>query len=209
MEITCKPCGARFKLPADKLPAGKVLTIPCPKCKKPITVSSNQEKTVSREVDGYDAGDRPFDFIEEEGKTALICEMDASASSLITSVLEGMEFSVRQAASTRDALKQMRYHQFDMIAVNERFDAKNPDVNGVLVFLERLAMSVRRNIFVLLFTDRYRTMDRMMAFNRSVNLIVNIGDLSNLERILNKSIADHEFFYRAFKEALKDAGKAM
>ncbi len=209
MEINCIPCGARFKLPDDKLPAGKMFNVPCPKCKKPIAVSSDQEKTASKETDGYDATDRPFDFAEEEGKTALICEMDASMSSLIVTALEGMEFSVRKAVSTRDALKQMRYHPFDLIAVNERFDAKNPDVNGILVFLERLAMSVRRNIFVLLLTDRYRTMDHMMAFNRSVNLTLNVDDLTNLERILNKSIADHEFFYRAFKDALKDAGKAI
>ncbi|MFZ7125172.1 MAG: zinc-ribbon domain-containing protein [Desulfobacterales bacterium] len=210
MEIICKSCEARFRLPDDKLPAGKTVNIPCPKCKQPITVgppdpeSDPDRKTPENE--GYDPSERPFDFIEEEGKTALICEPDPAVRDALSKTLALMDYYVRDAESTREALKQMRYHNFDLVLVNERFDAHNPDVNGVLVFLERLAMAVRRNIFVVLISDRYRTLDHMTAFNRSVNLTLNAQDIPNLEKILNKSIADHEYFYRAFKDALRDAG---
>lgn len=209
MEIICKSCEARFKLPDDKLPPGKTLNVPCPKCKAPITVGAASDGQKPAENDVYDAGDRPFDFVEEEGRTALICEPDPERRAFIAKTLDMMEYYVREAKSTRDALKLMRYHTFDLAVVNERFDTSNPDVNGVLVFLERLSMHVRRNIFVLLMTERYRTMDHMMAFNRSVNFVMNVKDLDDFEKILNKGIADHEYFYRAFKDALRESGQIV
>jgi hypothetical protein len=36
------------------------------------------------ESDGYEASDKPFDFVEEEGKTALLCESDPMIKKAIT-----------------------------------------------------------------------------------------------------------------------------
>ena len=38
MDITCEKCQSKFKIPDEKIPAGKVVTLPCPKCKEKITV---------------------------------------------------------------------------------------------------------------------------------------------------------------------------
>ena len=76
--------------------------------------------------------------------------------------------------------------------VNEGFDTSNPDSNGVLIYLERLSMSVRRKIFVAMISNRYRTMDNMMSFNASVNLIVNIKNIEDIGKILSRGITDTE-----------------
>ncbi len=191
------------------MPAGKTVTVPCPKCKHAISIGQGDGSN-GREVEASgNAIERPFDFVEEEGKTALICEPEAESRAAMAETIEAMEYSVRTAENTRDALKQMRFHHFDLILVNERFDSQDPDTNGVLMFLERLPISIRRNIYVGLITERYRTMDHMMAFNRSVNLTLNTGDLQQLEKILNKGIADHEYFYSAFKEAFRASGRYL
>ena len=101
----------------------------------------------------------------------------------------------------------MRFHVFDMVVLNERFGTQNPDMNSVLKYLDRLNMSTRRNIFVTLITDRYRTMDNMSAFNKSVNLIVNLKNIDEIEKILRRGIADHEAFYRVYKRALIKTGR--
>ena len=72
-----------------------------------------------------------------------------------------MDYQITVAESARDALKRMRYHIYDLIVVDENFDTKNPDANGVLIYLERLQMSTRRNIFVAMVSSRYRTMYNM------------------------------------------------
>ena len=170
---------------------------------------SEKEKTIIDEVDAdiYDASDKPFDFVEEGVKTALLCEPDAALQKKIKTGLHNMDYHITAPQLAKDALKQMRFHVFDMVVLNERFGTQNPDMNSVLKYLDRLNMSTRRNIFVTLITDRYRTMDNMSAFNKSVNLIVNLKNIDEIEKILRRGIADHEAFYRVYKRALIKTGR--
>jgi predicted Zn finger-like uncharacterized protein len=220
MDIICDKCQSKFKIPDNKIPAGKIVTLPCPKCKNKISIGSskkiddskpNEKKAITafNEIDSdvYDASEKPFDFVEEEGKTALICESDLSIKKKIADVLHIMEYHFTEAESARDALKQMRYHDYDMIIVNEDFDTKNPDSNGVLIYLERLSMDIRRNIFVTMISSRFHTMDNMMTFNKSVNLIINIKNIDDIDKVLQRGIADNELFYRVFRDSLKETGR--
>ncbi|MCK4985508.1 MAG: hypothetical protein KAS40_08325, partial [Desulfobacterales bacterium] len=59
-----------------------------------------------------------------------------------------------------------------------------------------------------LISDRFRTMDNMMALNKSVNLIINIKNVDDLGKILSRGITDNEFFYRVLKGTLKEVGRA-
>ena len=214
MDIVCSNCSSKFRIAEEKIPVGRVTNIPCPKCKVRITVNPPKKSTASfasfeesNETSSYDASDKPFDFIEEEGQTALLCEQNPLARSTIQNALNVMDYQITIAENARDALKRMRYHVYDLIVINESFDTKSPDSNGVLIYLERLAMSVRRNIFVAMISTRYRTMDNMMAFNASVNLIVNIKNIEDIGKILSRSITDTEMFYRVYKETLKESGR--
>ena len=145
--------------------------------------------------------------MEEEGLTALLCEENPIARKTIQAGLSLMDYQITIAESARDALKRMRYHIYDLIVVDESFDTKNPDANGVLIYLERLQMSIRRNIFVAMVSSRYRTMDNMMAFHGSVNLIINIKNIEDIGKILGRAITDTELFYRIYKEAYKETGR--
>jgi predicted Zn finger-like uncharacterized protein len=214
MDIICNNCSSKFRIADEKIPVGRVTRIPCPKCKVRITLNPVKKSAGGMagfdsggESSGYDPSDKPFDFIEEEGLTALICEKNPLACSTIQNALNLMDYQITIAENARDALKRMRYHVYNLIVINESFDTRNPESNGVLMYLERLAMSVRRNIFVAMISSRYRTMDNMMAFNASVNLIVNIKNIEDIGKILSRSITDTELFYRVYKETLKEAGR--
>jgi len=220
MEITCEKCQSKFKIPDDKLPVGKTATLKCPKCKQKILVSPDRENenkpdlsppqaAMHEEVhaEDYDAADKPFDFVEEEGKTALVCESDPGLKEKITVALRGMEYHITEAESGRDALKKMRYHVYDLIVVNEEFDTSDPDSNGVMIYLERLGINIRRNIFVVMLSKRFRTLDSMMSFNKSVNMIVNVSNINEIDKILRRGMADHNIFYRIFTDGLRKAGR--
>ncbi len=216
MNITCDSCRSKFRVPDEKIDPQKGATFLCPKCQNKISVSppANQaEPELSLDdasldanefgVDTFEADDKPFDFVEEEGKTALVCEQNPALKKGILDVLQIMEYHITEPENQRDALKQMRYHDFNLVVINEVFDTRNPDSNGILTYLERLHMMTRRNMIVCLITSRYRTMDHMMAFQKSVNMIVNIKDIENLDSVLRSGIADYEFSYRVFKETIK------
>jgi hypothetical protein len=100
----------------------------------------------------------------------------------------------------------MRYHDYDMLVVNDEFDSKSPESNGVMVYLERLEMITRRNIYVIMLTKRFRTMDNMMTLHNSTNLIVNMKDINDFDKILGRGLSDYEIFYRVFKESMKNIG---
>ena len=219
MEITCEKCQAKFKIADEKIPAGRTVAIKCPKCREKIAIASpdpaDEKSTVLSSVHGfeesgseaYDAADRPFDFVEEEGKTALICETDPGINDKIMATLNFMDYRITEAESSRDALKKMRYHVYDMILINEEFDTRDADANGILIYLERLNINVRRNVFVVLLTKRFRTLDNMMAFIKSVNMILNISNIDDFDKILRRGIADNDYFYRTFREGLHKVGK--
>jgi len=214
MNIICTHCKSQFKIADDKIPAGRSASFPCPKCRTRITVGAEpaapEGKVSLNEVDtsGYNPADRPFDFVEEEGKTALVCEQHPLLKKPIIESLELMEYQITVAENARDALKRMRYHVYDIVVVDEDFDTDNPEANGVLIYLERLGMSLRRNIFVALVSSRHRTMDNMTAFLKSVNLIVNSKNIEDFPKILSRGLTDHLTFYRVFREKLKETGRA-
>ncbi len=229
MNILCKQCKSKFKIPDEKVPKSQFFTLSCPKCKSKISIdtrpgvspsfeekpqpSATEEpvtkKTIIDEVDSdtYDASEKPFDFLEEGAKTALLCEPDSAVRSKIRSALESMEYNVTEPGSDRDALKQMRFHIFDLVVLSEVFSSENPDENNIMKYLERLPMGIRRKIFVVLATNRFRTMDNMAAFNKSVNIVVNTKNIDEIGKIIKRGLSDNATFYSVFKDALVKTGK--
>jgi predicted Zn finger-like uncharacterized protein len=215
MDITCQSCQGKLKIADGKIPAGKTASVKCPRCKSTIKIETPDEAAADADAafddlfdfeeddnDGYDVADKPFDFIEEEGKTALVCESDALIREKLRPAMNILEYHITEVPNSREALKKMRYHTYDLIIVNEYFDTQDPDANPLLIYLERQFMDVRRNMFVTLLTSRFRTMDHMMAFSKSVNLILNIRNIDDFDKIIQRSLADYGLFYKVFKETL-------
>jgi len=218
MEISCKKCKTRLNIPDEKLPKGKAASVVCPKCKEKIIIDLQKDSLSKTDAgmfkendfdegpEDYDVSERPFDFLEEEGKTALICEESPEILKEITTVLEIMDYSITKAKNVRESLRSMKYHIYDMVLVNETFGGSDPDANGILIYLDRLGMEVRRNIFVGLLTRQFTTMDKMTAFLKSVNLIINLKDINKIDRILSRGINEYELFYAIYKDSAKRLG---
>ncbi len=150
----------------------------------------------------YDASEQPFDFVSEGQETALVCESDKSLQLRTADLLKEAGYLVSPADTGQEALRKMRYHDYDLVVVNELFDCLDSSSNLVLAYLEGLNMKMRRWIYVVLVGSGFRTMDRMTAFNRSVNLTVNIDNIDEIGAILNRGIAEYRSFYSLFEEIL-------
>lgn len=229
MDVACDKCQAKFKIPDEKIPKGQAFAVACPKCQNKISIDAqsdtaappketpapvaepkpSKEKTLLDEVDSgsYDAEEKPFDFLEEGVETALLCEPDTAVRAKIRAALDNLGYHATEPNSAREVLKQMRFHDFDMVVINELFDTTNPDLNNVLRYLDQLPMYTRRNMFVALVTDRFRTNDNMAAFNKSVNLVLNLKNVDDSEKILKRAVADNTAFYRVYKETLIKFGR--
>lgn len=216
MDIICDQCQSRFKIPDEKLPPGASATLTCKKCQNKIQVKAPAkapEQVPFEEIgdmfsfdeedsESYDSSEKAFDFVEEEGKKALVCEPDPKVKEKIRTVLDVLEYHVTDIENSREALKKMRYNSYDLIVLDELFDTRNPDQNGILIYLERLNMDVRRQMFVTLISNRFRTMDQMAAFHKSVNIIINLSNIDDFDKILRRALADNDMFYRVYREQL-------
>ena len=218
MNIICKNCQAKLKIPDEKIPRGKTTIFKCPKCKSNVSLNPDpisddtrlnlpdQELGFEETEENFDHYERPFDFIEEDVKVALVCETDSDIFKKIENVLAVKEYHVIRAKNIRHALAGIRFQPFDLIVLNEKFDGENPDLNCLLERLESMEMSVRRKTFVVLISDRFRTMNNMTALSKSVNLIINTKDIDQFEKILFRKITAKDTFYRIYNEALKVSG---
>jgi CheY-like chemotaxis protein len=150
---------------------------------------------------------RPFGYLDPDSETAMICQMDPAEREKISSALKEMGFAVVESASFKEALKCMRFHIFDVIFVDENFDAGNSGINNVLKYLEGLSMTIRRQTFVVLISTTLDTLDNMSAYNKSVNLIINKKEIQGAGQILKRALTEHNTFYHVYKESLRKHGK--
>lgn len=168
-----------------------------------------KEKTLASEVASaaYDISDKPFDFVESDTLTALICESDPSLRETISNAMKTLGYRLTEATSAKEALKNMRYHVYNVAIVNENFDASDMESNTVLDYLVNLNMSTRRNIFVALVSSQLRTADNMAALYKSVNLIINKANIGDLGHIMKLGVAEDDTFYHIFKDTLRKRGR--
>ncbi|MBW2106682.1 MAG: hypothetical protein JRI26_11855 [Deltaproteobacteria bacterium] len=138
---------------------------------------------------------------------ALVLNRDDGQINDINSVLKELKYKPIIATSIQDAMGKLRLYHFDLIILSDGFDGQNIEGSPVTHYLNHLSMSVRRKIFLVLVSEKFDTMDNMMAFTLSANLVINPADLSRLRLILNKAIPDHEKFYKIFMDTLKEVGK--
>jgi CheY-like chemotaxis protein len=213
MQISCTKCQNQISVPDKKIPKGRVFHLTCPKCKKRIPVDVSEEpepeENGGADQDSWvsetcDSAGRPFDFIEEDTKTVLICKTEVESRKQVVSMLEQLDYRITEAETARDALRRMRYHAYDMVVIDEAFDSRDAESNGVLLYIRQMHMETRRNLFVVLFSEAERTMDKLAAFRHSVNLVIHPKDLKFMNKLLVRGIAENETFYRMMKFVIRE-----
>ena len=140
-------------------------------------------------------------------RLVLVCVDDVSRQSVIKAALDQLGFTMYAAKSVEEALERLRRDPFEVAIVDEQFQGSSPLDNEILQAFQTMPMSTRRYMFVALLGRTYKTFDNMLAFSRSVNVVVNLNDLPHLPAILRKGITENNEFYRVFREMLAEVGK--
>jgi len=215
MEVVCENCKARLNIAEKRIPKGKKVAIACPKCKNKLLIEL-PEKKVNEYANGIEGATYEYRDVEEAfqlnyEKGEKLCLMMGGAGVDTEAVRKGVEsvgYRFIEARDTRAALTKMRFHHFSMVILCDGFDGVGLDQSPIVNYMNHLPMSVRRRIFLVLIGEQFRSMDHMMAFAMSANLVVNIKDTDKIALILKRSLADHELFYKVFMETLEEIGKA-
>jgi DNA-binding NtrC family response regulator len=167
-----------------------------------------EEKSTSTSVaEEIDYSGRPFGYQDTNNETAMICEQDPVIRQKISSTLKSLDFNIIEPTTLKEALKYLSFHTFNVIVVDENFATDTDGVNHLLDHLEHLSMFIRRQVFVVLISETFATMDYMHSLNKSVNLIINKDEVSEMGLILKKEMEENDYFYHVFKEFNRKYGK--
>jgi CheY-like chemotaxis protein len=234
MELSCEKCRTRFTIPDERVPKDRVIRLACPKCKGSISVGSETPPPVhgSKAIDngeefrlrfiepkapqkpaeesyGYEdyTGDQALEFFEEGTKLALVMADSQEHSEMMRSAAEKIGYKFITTPNTRDAIGKLRFHHFDLIILAEGFDGQSLERSAILSYLNRLPMPVRRRIFLALVSDSFKTMDNVMAFAMSANVVINTKDTEKLHLVMRRAIVENERFYKVFTDTLVETGK--
>ncbi len=142
-----------------------------------------------------------------ETRLALVCEDAPERQGVIKAALDQIGFAMLSVRNSDEAVERLRRDVYEIVLVDEQYQGASPFDHPVLSALRALPMSQRRWMYVVLIGREFKTFDNMMAFARSVNVVVNLNDLPHLPAILKKGITDHVEFYRTFRQVLSEAGK--
>ena len=214
VKIRCPKCNGKITLDKGKAEAERaVLDDPAGlyrtgefELKVLETRPASAEKEDSYGYDDYSEDDS-LDFFEEETKLALVMESNDAHAEKIRIAVEELGYQYISAPNTRDALGKLRFHHFDLVVLSDGFDGQTLEGSPTINYLNHLSMGIRRKIFLGLLSDRFKTMDHMMSFAMSANLVANKKDLDRLPVILKKAISDNEKFYKVFMDSISEMGK--
>jgi CheY-like chemotaxis protein len=168
----------------------------------------NEEKLEPDSIEEeLDYSGRPFDYRDMDSNTCMICEHDPTIRQKIRENLRTLNYNVVEPTTSKEALKYSTFQTFNVIVVNENFDIGKDGVNNVLKYLDELPMSIRRLIFVVMVSATFATLDYMNTLNKSVNLIINKEEISEIGMILKREMEENEYFYHVFKDFQRKLGK--
>jgi predicted Zn finger-like uncharacterized protein len=136
-----------------------------------------------------------------ERRRALVCAGSAFGGDAARALGQS-GYDVSVAADAAQAVELMREDQLDVLLLDSEFD---PRVQGsMMIGREVTAMrnAERRRLVFVLLTNTARTGDAHAAFLAGANLIVQMKEVADLPRALEKNIRDLNELYRDFNRAL-------
>lgn len=214
VRVTCPKCKKKMVIDTRKEAPSKLT--PAPSDRQDETddfrlkfIESKADEAKDEAGYSYDdyTDDKDLDFFEEGTKLVLVLENSPEHREKIKKEVEALGYTYVASPDTRDATGKMRFYHFDLIVLSDGYDGQQLERSPVLNYLNRTSMSVRRRIFVALLGDRFKTMDNMMSFALSANVVVNKKDLERLGSVLKKAISDNEKFFKVLNDELAELGR--
>jgi len=155
-----------------------------------------------------DEEDTALDSYEEGEQLVLVMDGDTHHTEVVKQALEELGYRYVSAENSREAISKLRFHHFDFVILADHFDNLPLEQSPILKYLNNLTMSIRRRVFVVLIGEKFKTMDHMMGFALSANLVMNVKDLDKMAGILRRSVSDNNKFYKVFFDTLEETGRA-
>ncbi len=133
---------------------------------------------------------------------AVICLNDPDVQKVISLSLKAYGFDCYTPLSLEEGLQAVNLDDVNVILVSENFADENPKTNRIIKEVYSFPMYRRRDIMFILTGKSFPTMNRLYAFAKGADLVINTEDLNNFNAIFKKAYAEYQKTYRQFRELL-------
>ena len=142
-----------------------------------------------------------FEFIGTNDKPALLAFSTPEWMDAARVALEELGFKVHTAATHGDFLVRFTQARYQVTVIEERFAANDITENLTLSAVQKMPMNQRRHCTFVLFGESFQTFTPMQAFQQSVHAVINASEMFLLKQLIEKTVADNNFFLNNYREA--------
>lgn len=136
-----------------------------------------------------------------ERRRALICAGSAFGGDAARALSQS-GYDVSVAADAAQAVERMREDQLEVLVLDPEFDPRAQGSMAVGREVSAMRNAERRRLVFVLLTNTARTGDAHAAFLAGANLVVQMKEVADLPRALEKNMRDLNELYRDFNRAL-------
>lgn len=133
---------------------------------------------------------------------ALICESNNEIQKNIVNILKTFNVDSVIPEGIEEALNYLDIEDFAFVIVNETYGNESNQPNRIIQWISSLPMYRRRDIMLIITGQNLKTFDRLTAFSKGANLVINLKDLSNFTAIFKRAYMEYQSVYKQFKDLL-------
>lgn len=140
-----------------------------------------------------------IDFIASGDKPALIAFTTPEWLESAKADLQGLGYKVHTAATHSDFLNRFSQSHYQLVVIEELFNANVPEENLTLTSIQNMSLGQRRHATFLLVGQSFQTFAPMEAYKNSVHAVINSSELFLLKQLVEKAVADNNAFLHNFR----------
>jgi len=190
--LTCPGCKSKFRVdqhlkgeaamapePSPAQPAETPPSAPVEeKIMPPEKIEASELDTAGLLVDDEEDDEEELEIYDDDDLVALI--LDDANRKVWIEAFEEKGYKFQFAHSPEHAIHKMKFYNFSVVVLEETFGGVSMGSSPIYKHIIELPMVDRRNIFVVLVGEKFRTTNNMEAFTYSVNLVFNPKDFGKL-----------------------------
>jgi predicted Zn finger-like uncharacterized protein len=200
--VRCPKCQAMVKFPGRTAAAGSD-TAPTPPPPTPPRAPEPQQAAAPEKLGEHTMAHLRRE-LAEAGRAkgqVLVALSDRALAGSLTLPLSRIGYAAEALDSPDDAARRLEQGLYDVVITTQEGSGASSRGETLYQRIGRLGPEARRNIFLVLVGDEFRTGDGKQAFIALADLVVNPRDASAVEPVLLTSIAERNRLYQTFLDA--------
>jgi hypothetical protein len=140
-----------------------------------------------------------FEFVTATDKPALLALSTPELIDTGKTALDQLGYKVHIAENHGEFLHRFNQFSYQVVILEECFNAQTPYENESLQVLQRMSMNQRRHVVAILFGFSLATFNPLQAFQYGVHAVVNPSEMFLLIQLIQKAVADNDTFLHTYR----------